>query len=573
MKLLLDNKNANSAIPDNLSCDLFNDHFVSIGSKLTASSSHRKPEWKGPSCIYNFKFEPVSVEFVAGLLKDLPPQSKTDLINFDCKLLKVSSSIIAPYITMLINDSLKTGQVLSDWKKTRVTPIYKGKGSKDDVNSYRPISVLNNFAKILEKCVQVQLMNYLSNYCLLSPDQSAYLKNHSTQTALLKVTDQWYKNIDDGLITGVCFFDISKCFDSISHELLLFKLEKYGIRQRELDWFISYLTERQQCTSCNNQVSSLKQIITGVPQGSILGPVLFLLFINDLPMSVRKCNLYADDTEIEVTGNDINTVKLSLQSEIDKVNIWFKPNRLVVNASKCCSMLIGSRQKLGSTSTQTSLGLFLDNTEIENRSSYKYLGLHLDSNLKFDEMIDDICKKLRCRTALIQRVKHFLQSNHLCTLYYAFIQPFIDYCLLLWGHASNSNISRIQRFQNRSARIVTNVYDYSQAGISIVKNLEWLNVYERKEFLYCLMVHKSIYGSAPHYLSDQLTFLNDISNRETRQNDLNILHVPFTKSAYNQRSFSIYAPSCWNKLPPDIRSIANHDVFKKQCKKYILSLN
>ena len=131
----------------------------------------------------------------------------------------MASSILVKYICCLVNSSLVKCTVLNDWKKARVTPLYKGKGSKDDANSYRPISVISHFAKILEKCVQYQLMSFLSKHDMITPDQSAYLRHHSTQTALLKVTNQWYENIEDGLITGVCFFDISKCFDSISHEI------------------------------------------------------------------------------------------------------------------------------------------------------------------------------------------------------------------------------------------------------------------------------------------------------------------------------------------------------------------
>ena len=163
---------------------------------------------------------------------------------------------------------------------------------------------------------------------------------------MLKVTNQWYQNIDEGFITGVCYFDISKCFDSISHEILLFKLEKYGFRGAALNWFASYLSDRLQRTKCNNAVSSFKINASGVPQGSLLGPVLFLLYINDLTLFVQNFNLYADDTELEVTGTTVENVIISLQIEVNRLNTWFKHNRLAVNASKCSSMLIGSRAKL-----------------------------------------------------------------------------------------------------------------------------------------------------------------------------------------------------------------------------------
>ena len=214
---------------------------------------------------------------------------------------------------------------------------------------------------------------------------------------MLKVTNQCYQNIDEGLITGVCYFDISKCFDSISHEILLFKLEKYGFRGAALDWFASYLSDHLQCTKCNNAVSSFKINSSGVPQGSLLGPVLLFLYINDLTLFVQNSNLYADDTELEVI---VENVIISLQIEVNRLNTWFKHNRLAVNASKCSSMLIGSRAKLGDHAFREYLGLHIGNDPIRNSSSYKYLGLHIDSLLSFDDMISHTCNKLRSRVAL-----------------------------------------------------------------------------------------------------------------------------------------------------------------------------
>ena len=165
----------------------------------------------------------------------------------------------------------------------------------------------------MEWCVHSQLLTYLESHDFISPDQSAYLKNNSTQTALLKVTNEWYHNIENGLITGVCFLDVSKCFDAISHEVLLFKVSKYGISNLELDWFKSYLKNRSQATCYNQILSPFHYVNTGVPQGSILGPLFFLLFINDLPMYVNNCNLYAHDAMTEATGSTVEDVIWSLK--------------------------------------------------------------------------------------------------------------------------------------------------------------------------------------------------------------------------------------------------------------------
>ena len=479
--------------------------------------------------------------------------------------------MIASYVTYLFNLSISSSTVIEEWKKARVTPLYKGKGSKIDYTSYRPISVISHLAKILEKIIQCQLSGYLEKHNFITPDQSAYLKNHSTQTALLKVTNDWYHNIENGLITGVCFFDISKCFNAIDHDILLFKLEKYGIRGNELSWFKSYLSNRKQATLCNGKISSFENVCTGVPQGSILGPILFLLFMNDLHMHVKNCNLYADDTMLDEIGESVNEVVTSLQCEIDKLSVWFKHNHLTTNASKSCSMLIGSRQRINNFVNKPDLGLSLDGIIISNHSSYRYLGVQIDSFLSFDKMVDNICNKLSSRVSMLLRLSHTVPYFSLNQLYYAFVQPYIDYCILVWGHASETSLNRIQRFQNRSARIVCKLYDFSISGLSIVKSNGWLSVRQRRDFLYCVLIHKCIFGDAPNYLSDQLILYDDVqSSRITRQSSHLLLHVPFIRNHLCRKSFSVYGPSVWNSLPYCIRNCENIIYFKSECKRYLL---
>ena len=186
--------------------------------------------------------------------------------------------------------------------------------------------------------------------------------------------------------------------------------------------------------------------------------------------------------------------------------------------------------------------MHIGNDPIRNFSSYKYLGLHIDSFFSFDDMISHTCNKLRSRVAIIQRIRYLIPSDYLSSLYYAFIQPFIDYCILIWGHTSIGNVLRIQRFQNGVARIVADVFDFDVSGLSIVKLLGWLNVKQRRDYFFCTLVHKCLHNMAPFYLSDLLTFVNVISNRNTRQTDSNLLHVPFARINYYQKSFSVYGP-------------------------------
>ena len=227
-------------------------------------------------------------------------------------------------------------------------------------------------------------------------------------------------------------------------------------------------------------------------------------------------------------------------------------------------MLIGSRQNIGNDASRSSIGLFLNREPINNQTTYKNLGLTIDCFLSFDVMIDNICNKLKCRVAMIQRIRYFLSSHHLSSLYYAFIKPFFDYCILIWGHSSASNLNRIQKLQNRAARMIKNSYDFNISGLTIVKDLNLLNVSQRRDYINNLLIHKCHYCDAPNYLFDQLSIMCEVSSRETRQSDdLSLLVVPFSKTSYFKRSFSVYGPSCWNFLPTQIRSCANFEIFKK----------
>jgi hypothetical protein len=364
---------------NNITADKFNEFFASIGQKVASNCDVRDEQYNCnlQESIYQFRFEKIKEENVRKYILRLPDTSKNDVFVFDSKLLKVAIDIITPSLTALINTSLEIGYLPPDWKSARVTPAYKGKGEFNNETNYRPLSVIAHIAKAVESCVQKQLVDYLYKHNFLSTDQFAYLKNHSTHFCLHRLLDDILENMNNKEITGMCFLDIRKCFDTINHDILLTKMSKYGILDSELKWFKSYLQQRSQVVVHNGATSDKRFVNIGVPQGTILGPILFLLYVNDLSNVVKNAqiNIFADDVVVYASHTDFETLKLSLQNTMNDVFTWYTTHKLSLSVEKCTTMVIQNTSHISHR-----LDIRIGSHVLEQVKSMKYLGTIIDED-------------------------------------------------------------------------------------------------------------------------------------------------------------------------------------------------
>ena len=414
--------------------NILNTHFTEIGPRLT--SKIPSPPNK------SFKDHLTKVDSVFSFDKILPTQVLTFLKTSDVKkaigvdkitskILKMAAPRIYESLTNLFNLSLKTNHVPNDWKTAKVTPIFKT-GDRCDANNCRPISIISTVARIFEKVIFYQLENYVTKYKLVNPRQSSFRSLFSTATAMLDLTNEWCFNIDRKLINGAIFLDLKKAFDTVDHVILLQKLQYLGLDQPKIAWFESYLSGRTQVCTINGILSDAQQLSCGIPQGTILGPLLFLIYINDLPACVTysSTRMYADDTNLNLLGCNITEINPMLEKDIQCVIEWLSANKLSLNVVKSEFMVIGSRQRLACLSEN--LDLSTNGITLKQAHEVTCLGLKIDANLTWKGQIKNIKKKVATNLLVIKKAKEVLNRELLINIYNSIVEPYFNYCSIVW---------------------------------------------------------------------------------------------------------------------------------------------
>jgi hypothetical protein len=504
-------------------------------------------------------FQEVKEADIRSIMKSSPSKS-CSLDPIPTYLLQSCEAIVAP-LTKLINSSLTSGVVPKSFKHALVTPLIKN--SKLDPNlmsSYRPISNLLYVSKLLERCVAKQLNNYLSSGSYYEVYQSAYRSHHSTETALLRVQNDILTSIDNKEITILVLLDLSAAFDTVDHTILLNRLKNIGISGLVYDWFRSYLSGRTQAVFLNDVSSDSVDVTCGVPQGSVLGPILFNIYTQPLGEIAKKHGLnyhfYADDTQLYTSFSikDSNSSVMSVSECIADIKTWMKSNLLMLNDSKTEVALIGTKQQLGKLGN---LELSVGDANIKPCTKVKNLGVIFDNNMTMEDQVNNICKTSYFYIRLLGKLRKFLDKETGAMITHAFITSRLDYCNSLLYGISSSLVAKLQRILNTAARIVTRT-KISNHITPVLKSLHWLPVEQRCVFKTALLTFKVIHGLAPSYLCELIRYRS--SSRDLRSVNDVLLDVPKSRSCIGSRAFVFSAPKLWNSLPFDIRTCVSYQL-------------
>ena len=554
--------------------DHFNNFYSTLAEKLveklpTASNKFGKNEtekyYEGKNLHTNdFIFQVVDQLKISKILHNINDSKSPGFDNIAGKFLRDGGEIISKYIADIFNLSILLSKFPDQCKKAKIRPIFK-KGSKLEAVNYRPISLLPLISKVFEKCIHDQLHLYVTEFNIIYKMQSGFRSDFSTDTCLSYLHDKILKGFDKGEYTGMILIDLQKAFDTIDHKILLQKLKCIGLSDSATNWVKSYLTNRITFVEIEGSKSSEKEIKCGVPQGSILGPLLFLIYANDMYQAVH-CDLllYADDSCLTVTHKDINVIEDTLNENLSSLCDWLIDNKLSIHLGKTESILFGTRYSL---SKANELNIKYGNQQIEQKQSVKYLGVTLDSILNGKSMVEDILSKINNKLRFLYRKQRFLNKDIRRLLCNSLIQPHYDFACNSWYPLLTKNLkNRLQVSQNKCIRFCLNLNNRTSIDKTKFIEINWLPVENRYEQCIGTLIYKYFHNNVPEYINDMFT----LNVRKYNTRNPNILKRPPYKTSNGQKALSFLGPKIWDDMPNCLKQKESIASFKHDFKKYYL---
>ena len=540
---------------------------------------------------FNFIITHISEQEILDTINALQTKG-TGPASIPVDMLKLVADIIVVPLCHIINLSFSTGVFPDALKVAKVIPLHKG-GSTQDFNNFRPISLLSIFDKIFEKIMHKKLYEFIVAHEILFQNQFGFQKNNSAAHSMIEISEKIKETIDNGKFGCGIFIDLKKAFDTVNHDILISKLEHYGIRGSLLKWFESYLSNRTQYVFCNGVKSDIAHITCGVPQGSVLGPLLFLLYINDLPNISDKLQffLFADDTNIYYESSDLLELEKTINHELKLLSLWLNLNRLALNVSKTNFVIFRSKQK----QLNHNVVLILNRKALIQKDHVKYLGILMDQHLTWNYQISHVSKKISRGVGILSKLRHFLSNDLLCNVYYCLVYSYLNYGIQAWGSACPSKTECLLILQKKAVRILTGntyfqIYGETAGPLPASDPLFFKLGFLKFDDIYKLNISKFVFSTlcdcSPAIFSNWFTYLADSHSHATRSStfirtenyfDVGVetptysLYVPNSRLVnYGDKMIKVYGPILWNSLPYHIQDTCSVQTFKFYLKKYFL---
>ena len=552
----------------------FNDYYINIGknmaANITSPQGKKIEDYLQSPADHNFHFQRTNAAEILRTIETLKPKTSKGVDGLSNKLLIEVKNELAPCLAALINESLEKGIFPDKLKCAKVIPIYK-KNENTLINNYRPVSILPSISKVYEKVIHNQIYTHFMEQKLFYRSQYGFLPQRSTELAALELIDRIIDKMDSKEIPINIYLDLSKAFDTLDHDILLHKLKYYGIRGHSLQLFRSYLENRSQFVAFKDVHSDIVNITTGVPQGSIIGPLLFLIYINDIK-NASTCFIpviYADDTTLTSTLSFAGstdqelTVDEVLNKELKNVADWLKVNKLSLNVDKTKAMLFHVPQKRVSIPS-----IRIDNFEISFVNEFNFLGIILDKGINWKSHLDHITRKLSKAIGVLNRLKRFLPQKALLLIHNALVLPHINYGILLWGWKAE----RLVKLQKKLVRIISNA-SYNAHSEPLFKNLKILKATHASmlhDYKFCYKLHNC---TLPDYFLDSLFHRNDeVHNYRTRNSRL--YQLPRVRHTFAKNNIRFRIPNNFNNAPKNIiEKVSTHSLpgFIHYVKNYYLN--
>ena len=544
-----------------LIAEYFNTYFINIGSTITNGLPLSSKSFEDYIDFYlepKFEFKAETSCKMDNILKNLNSNAAVGIDTISVKFLKTAKTVILPVITKLVNKIYQLCDFPDSLKSSKIIFLHKS-GSSKNVANFRPISILSSCSKLLESSMHDQLQSYMIENNLIKKNQFGFLPKSSVLSATIHLTDFIYKNLYQQKNVGCIFLDLKKAFDCVPHNILIYKLSCYGLKESAIELLASYLSNRKQTSSINSILSEPEYVKTGVPQGGIMSSLLFIIFINDifdLPL-FGSIQMYADDSVIKYSCNTITELQSNMQHDLNIIYDWLLANKVQLNIEKSNYIVFSL------SGNYHPISLSIDGKNLHQQIRVKYLGLTLNYSLKWSDHITLVKSKIAPIIFALARARRYISEKTAWNIYYTYVYPHISFMLPLWGKGTNNELNTISILQNKCVKIIRKL-DYL-FPTSLIYDAKVLNLSLLTKFETICLIFKIKYKLLKcNIVLPNISHIHSYPTR--RRNDF---YISTCRTSKAQNNVFYYGLLLYNELPPNLKNIDSVEIFKKTLKKYL----